>query len=197
MHGNNTARKSPRKVFNSARHAARWLGRGICPVPLEAGTKRPKGERNGSAKGANGWTKLRITEETASEYFKEGDNLGGLWGEPSGWAIDVDLDTPEAQAAARYFLPETLIYGRHQAPHSHYIFRCKNSETKKYHTKDIGMIVEIRSTGSQSGTAGINASVRGSLLHRSGRSDYRHRLGRPEAARRQVSRFCHRSALLP
>src|SRR5262249_50288130 len=55
-----------------------------------------------------------------------------------------------AQACARYFLPETLIYGRNQAPASHYILRCKNSETKKYHTKDIGMIVEIRSTGSQS-----------------------------------------------
>lgn len=150
MQAHNSAKASPRKVFNSARHAIRWLERGIYPVPLEAGTKRPKGEKKGSAKGADGWTKLRITEETAEEYFKDGDNLGGLWGEPSAWAIDIDLDTQEAQAVAHYFLPETLIYGRGEAPGSHYIFRCKNAENKKYQVKDLGMIVEIRSTGSQS-----------------------------------------------
>src|SRR5215813_8627271 len=131
MQSDNTARKSPRKVFNSARHASRWLERGIYPVPLEAGTKRPKGEKNGSAKGANGWTDLRVTEEDVDKYFKPGDNLGGLWGEPSDWIIDIDLDTPEAQACARYFLPETLIYGRNQAPASHYILRCKNSRSEE------------------------------------------------------------------
>lgn len=150
MQTHSNANKHARKVFNSARHALRWLERGIYPVPLEAGTKRPKGERNGTAKGANGWTNLRITPATASKYFKPGDNLGGLWGEPSAWAVDVDLDTPEAQAVARFFLPGTLIYGRQQAPASHYIFHCRNAETRKYHTKEIGMIVEIRSTGSQS-----------------------------------------------
>lgn len=150
MQPHNTTGNGARKVFNSARHAARWLERGIYPVPLEAGTKRPKGEHAGSVKGAADWNKLRVTEETIPRYFKNGDNIGGLWGEPSAWAIDVDLDTQEAQAVARYFLPETLIYGRHQAPASHYILRCKNAETKKYHTKEIGMIAEIRSTGSQS-----------------------------------------------
>src|SRR5205814_6407168 len=87
MQANNSSRNGPRKVFNSARHAARWLERGIYPVPLDAGTKVPKGEKHGSAKGANGWTKLRVTEDTIAKYFKEGDNVGGLWGEPSGWAV--------------------------------------------------------------------------------------------------------------
>lgn len=150
MHANSTPKPGLRKVFNSARHASRWLARGIYPIPLEAGTKRPKGEKKGSAKGANGWTNLRVTEDTLEEHFKSGDNIGGLWGEPSAWAIDIDLDTPEAQAIARHFLPETLIYGRENSPGSHYIYHCKNAETKKFHTKDIGMIVEIRSTGSQS-----------------------------------------------
>lgn len=150
MQANNSSNGGARKVFNSARHAARWLERGIYPVPLEARTKRPKGEKNGSAKGAENWNKLRVTEETIDRYFKNGDNIGGLWGEPSAWAIDIDLDTSEAQSIARYFLPETLIYGRHKAPGSHYIYRCTNAETKKYFTKEIGMIVEIRSTGSQS-----------------------------------------------
>lgn len=145
-----TPRGGPRKVFNSARHALRWLDKGIYPVPLEARTKRPKGERKGSAKGAKGWTTIRVNKGNVHKYFKDGDNLGGLWGEPSAWAIDVDLDTPEAQAVARFFLPETLVYGRDNAPHSHFIYRCRNAETRKYHTKEIGMIVEIRSTGSQS-----------------------------------------------
>lgn len=150
MPDNNTARKPTRKVFNSARHAATWLTRGIYPVPLEKGTKRPKGEKNGSAKGANGWTKLRLTEETIPDHFNNEDNIGGLWGEPSAWAVDIDLDTVEAQNVAPYFLPETLVYGRHQAPHSHYIYHCRNAQTMKFHTKEVGMIVEIRSTGSQS-----------------------------------------------
>lgn len=150
MQANNSSNGGARKVFNSARHAARWLERGIYPVPLEARTKRPKGEKNGSAKGAENWNKLRVTEDTIQKYFKNGDNIGGLWGEPSAWAIDIDLDTPEAQSIARDYLPETLIYGREQAPGSHYIFRCTNAETKKYFTREIGMIVEIRSTGSQS-----------------------------------------------
>ena len=150
MHLHNNSGNGARKVFNSARHAARWLARGIYPVPLEARTKRPKGEKNGSAKGANGWTRLRVTENSIPKYFKDGDNIGGLWGEPSSWAIDIDLDTPEAQSVAKHFLPETLIYGRDDSPRSHYIFRCQNSQTQKYKTKEIGMIVEIRSTGSQS-----------------------------------------------
>jgi hypothetical protein len=136
-------------VFNAARHALRWLERGIYPVPLEGGTKRPKGEEKGSAKGANGWTNLRVTEKDIHRHFENGDNIGGLWGEPSAWAIDVDLDTPEAQTIALDYLPETLIYGRGKAPGSHYIFRCKQARTRKYLTKDIGVIVEIRSTGSQ------------------------------------------------
>jgi hypothetical protein len=147
MHNNSG--NGARKVFNAARHALRWLERGIYPVPLEARTKRPKGEVNGSAKGANGWTKLRVSEKNVHKHFKDGDNIGGLWGEPSNWAIDVDLDTPEAQQIALSYLPETLIYGRNRAPASHYIYRCKNSRTRKYLTKDIGVIAEIRSTGSQ------------------------------------------------
>lgn len=148
---NNSSGNVIRKVFfNSARHALRWLERGIYPVPLESKSKRPKGERPGSAKGADGWTELRVTKDTVHKHFKPGDNVGGLWGEPSAWAVDVDLDTYESQVIAPHYLPETLIYGRGKAPGSHYIYHCRNAETKKYQTKDIGMIVEIRSTGSQS-----------------------------------------------
>jgi hypothetical protein len=145
MHTHNSAARGPRKVFNAAQHALRWLARGIYSVPLLAGTKRPKGY-NGSA---DGWTELRITPATVNKYFHNGDNLGGLWGEASNWAIDVDLDTSEAQVAAQHFLPDTLVYGRTNAPGSHYIFRCKHAETQKYQVKEIGIIVEIRSNRTQ------------------------------------------------
>lgn len=148
---NSTPSRINGKAINSAKAAASWLALGIAPVPLVAGTKRPKGEDKGSGKrDATGWNLLRVTEETLGHFFKRGDNIGGLWGEPSGWVIDVDLDTPEAIIASRIFLPETYMYGRAGAVASHYLYRCENAQTRKYQTKEIGTIVEIRSTGTQS-----------------------------------------------
>lgn len=145
-----TAKRSPRKAgINSAKSALSWLALGIAPVPLVSGTKIPKGE-DGTSRGALGWNKLRVTPETVRRYFEMGDNIGGLWGEPSNGIIDVDLDTPEALVTARFFLPETFMYGRSESVASHYLYRCIDVPTRKYQTKEAGTIVEIRSTGTQS-----------------------------------------------
>jgi hypothetical protein len=73
-----------------------------------------------------------------------------LWGEASDHATDMDLDLEEAVWVAPYILPETFIYGRLGKEDSHYIFKCVGAETRKWQTKSMGTIVEIRSTGAQS-----------------------------------------------
>lgn len=145
---NRTPLRVSGKAVNSAAAASRWISEyGIVPVPLYPKSKKPKGE---DGKGLKGWTDLRVTVDTAQQFFSPNDNLGGLWGEPSNWVVDIDLDTDEATRAARVFLPETLIYGRRGSPGSHYLYRCQGAVTRKYQSKEIGMLVELRSTGAQS-----------------------------------------------
>lgn len=130
------------KSLNSAQIAQSWLDLGIQPVPLKYGSKIPKGGK--------GWNTLQVTDETIEEFFKRGDNIGGLWGEPSDWIVDIDLDWDEACELAEYLLPETFVYGRRSRPGSHYLYRCPGIMGSKRHLKKGEMIVEIRSTGSQS-----------------------------------------------
>jgi hypothetical protein len=93
---------------------------------------------------------LRVTEKTLPQFFKSGYNLGGLWGEPSNWIVDIDLDWDEASQFAEYYLPETFVYGRLSRPGSHYLYKCKGAVSLSRMTKEDGKIIEIRSTGSQS-----------------------------------------------
>lgn len=118
---------------------------GITPVPLRPGSKVPSGGK--------GWNTLRVTEKTLPKFFEEGDNLGGLWGEPSNWIVDVDLDWDEAATFAEHYLPETFMYGRLSRPGTHYLYRVKGAVSSAKvigKGKDATKVVEIRSTGSQS-----------------------------------------------
>lgn len=150
---NNTAPKRVSKSLDSVAAAQRWLNRGVLPVPIKPGSKKPKGGK--------GWNMLKVTPDTIPRFFEQGDNIGGLWGEPSGWIIDVDLDWPEAAQIAPFILPETFIYGRKLRPATHYLYHCealagsKRYKPKKDDGKDLipdrkDVIIEIRSTGSQS-----------------------------------------------
>jgi hypothetical protein len=136
-------RKRPSGV-KAAAVALQWLELGIAPVPLKPEQKRPKSKK--------GWNKIIVTTKTIKNHFEDGDNVGGLWGEPSGWIIDVDLDWDEAALVAPFFLPETFIYGRPSRPGTHFLFRCKGIKTFKRSTfgRDGEVIVEVRSTGTQS-----------------------------------------------
>lgn len=142
------------KPERSVSIARSWFELGILTVPVKHKSKKPRGGKD--------WQKLRVTNETIPQFFKSGDNVGGLWGEPSDWIVDIDLDWDETVELAPYFLPETFSYGRKSRPNSHYLFRCHGITTAKKHLRrdskildpddknDKGMIVEIRSTGSQS-----------------------------------------------
>lgn len=140
--------KSHRKLnsvsskIDSAQIAREVLDAGLMPVPLGPRSKRPSGGPR--------WNKLRISDEEVDDHFQFGQNVGILWGVPSNWAVDVDLDCEEAVAAAPTILPETYVYGRGTRPASHYIYRSQNCTSRKWLAPDNTVLVEIRSTGTQS-----------------------------------------------
>jgi putative DNA primase/helicase len=92
-----------------------------------------------------GWPDERITLDQVDQRFDKSCNLGGLWGEPSGWLIDIDLDKQIAVDVAPLFFEDTLTYGHKDRPKSHLIVRCKGAVTHKYQP-----FLEVRSTGTQS-----------------------------------------------
>lgn len=140
--------KLPSRKIDSVKVAKSWLDLGIQPVPIKRKTKKPKDGK--------GWNLLKVTRDTIARFFTPGDNVGGLWGKPSGWVVDVDLDWDEAAAAAPRLLPETFIYGRRNRPSTHYLYRVEGIGTSKRYDSGGGdsrkrtVITEIRSTGSQS-----------------------------------------------
>lgn len=128
--------------WNATQTALYWLERDVYTVPLQRRSKRPKGKN---------WPHLRLVEEDLKNgAFKPGDNIGALWGEPSAHVTDVDLDMDEAVWVAEQLLPDTFIYGRTDKEFSHYLYRVAGAKTKKWQVAELGTIVEIRSTGSQS-----------------------------------------------
>jgi hypothetical protein len=92
------------------RAAALYIERGAAVIPVPRGSKDP---------GRDGWQNMRITAQDVPRYWTNGQNVGLLTGEPSGWLVDVDLDVQEAVEIAGRFLPQTLTSGRESRPHSH------------------------------------------------------------------------------
>ena len=90
------------------------------------------------------------TLETPLTDFPQQCNIGVLLGTPSGGLVDIDLDCPEAIAAAPYLLPPTgLKFGRQSKPDSHWIYvveECGKSERWK---SKHGVLLEYRANGAQ------------------------------------------------
>jgi hypothetical protein len=102
------------------------------------------------------WQELRLQADDLPRYFNgQPMNIGMLNGEPSGWVSDVDLDAMDALALADRFLPPTgASFGRPGKPKSHRLYTCeiateKFADVDKRSDEPTAMIVEIRSTGSQ------------------------------------------------
>ena len=102
------------------------------------------------------WQTLRLDLDDLPRYFNgEPSNIGVLLGEPSGHLVDIDLDAPEAVALADGFLPTTRsVFGRTSKPRSHREYICeisteKFADVEKDENDATAMLVEIRSTGSQ------------------------------------------------
>jgi hypothetical protein len=99
-----------------------YLRRGWSPVAIPHRSKAPLDK---------GWPAKVVTEETAHQYFNGGaQNIGVRLGELSGGLADVDLDCPEAIAAAPYFLPRTQCFGRTSKPRSHWLYQSDLWQTE-------------------------------------------------------------------
>lgn len=113
----------------------------VIPVPFRS--KKPT---------IKGWPQLRIETSDLPHYFNGSpSNIGVLLGEPSGWLVDVDLDHALCIELAVEFLPRTtLVFGRESKRRSHLLFRTTSPvATLKRRSKSAGMLVELRSTGTQ------------------------------------------------
>lgn len=137
----------PRSLEKS-KAAAEYIKRGWQVVPVLKGEKKPV---------LDAWQNLRLTLEDLPRYFNEGQNVGVILGEPSGWLVDVDLDRPEALKIAPFFLPNTnAVFGRASKQKSHWLYRCDGAKTTRFEFKEGfkddpegACIAELRSTGLQ------------------------------------------------
>lgn len=130
--------------FDATQTAHDWRELDVYTVPLRSRSKRPK---------HTNWTKLRLDGEQLDRAFQKGDNIGAILGEPSNDLTDLDLDLQEACEVAPHIMSEeheTFTYGHREKRESHFFYRCRGATTKKWQTKSLGTIVEIRSTGAQS-----------------------------------------------
>lgn len=92
------------------------------PHPIPRGEKGPRIE---------GWNDPQ--RRFGVEDFAEDDNVGTAL---TGDLVDVDLDTPEAIAAAKDFLPPTQrIHGNEAKPDSHWWYRCADVKSRVF--KDV------------------------------------------------------------
>lgn len=140
-------------TIRTARDAARhYLKSGVFTVPVEKHGKRPWDFRLGCLRSA--WEQLRVSEDAIGDLFPDEANIGIVLGEPSRGLVDVDLDSPEAIAAAPLSLPATdLIGGRESAPASHRFYLTDDppaKATEQFHDPVTGeLLLELRSTGGQ------------------------------------------------
>src|SRR5215212_6762332 len=127
--------------FNDTRRAAeRYLRAGLAVISIPAGKKNPN---------RGGWQTERWTVEDIPQCWSNGQNIGVLTGEPSGWLVDVDLDCAEAVKIAGRFLDPTLTSGRESTPDNHWWYRAEGIGSTSF--EDLGgeTVLEIRSSGRQ------------------------------------------------
>ena len=120
--------------------ARRYIERDLAPIAVPLGSKNPNRPN---------WQDERVTADGVSHYFNNGQNIGVLNGEPSGWRVCLDLDVTEAANLVGRFFPPTLTSGRQSQPHSHWWLISQGAETEKFKDVDGTMLMELRSTGCQ------------------------------------------------
>src|SRR5215210_7177856 len=122
------------------RAAERYMHAGLAVIPVPAGSKNPNRQD---------WQKERWRIEDVPEQWSNGQGIGLLTGEPSGWLVDIDLDCPEAVSVAGRFLAPTRTSGRPSARDSHWWYRCEGIESVTFEDLEGETILEARSSGRQ------------------------------------------------
>ena len=95
--------------------AREYIENGWTPIPVPPGTKEPV---------LKDWPNKKITVDDVPKYWTNGQNIGVITGEASGWLVVFDLDQPEAMLVAPHILPETRTSGRKSEKDSHYLFNA-------------------------------------------------------------------------
>ena len=130
--------------MSSAKAASRYIERGWYVVPIPHGKKGPQ---------IAGWQRLRLTASDVPRYFTNGQNVGIINGEASGWLVTADLDCPEAVKIAGRFLEPTLTSGRESVPDGHWWYVSPGLEHREFEgipkTASEGTLLELRSTDHQ------------------------------------------------
>ena len=130
--------------MSSAKAAARYIERGWYVVPIPHGKKGPQ---------LTGWQRLRLTTSDVPRYFTNGQNVGIINGEASGWLVTADLDCPEAVKIAGRFLEPTLTSGRESVPDGHWWYVSPGLAHREFEgipkSASEGTILELRSTDHQ------------------------------------------------
>jgi AAA domain/Bifunctional DNA primase/polymerase, N-terminal len=121
------------------------IRRGFAITPITFRTKKPSlGDE---------WQKYEITESNLPQYFNGAQqNVGAKLGCGDASPTDLDLDCPEAIAAAPYLLPRTATFGHASKRCSHWIYKTNLATTQaraaiKLLNADKGGILEIRMGG--------------------------------------------------
>jgi hypothetical protein len=115
----------------------KYLAEGWQVLPIPRGEKGPR---------VPNWQTTTF-DETA---FSGNENVGIRLGEPSQGLTDIDLDSPEAIAAAPLLLLNTgRIHGRAGKTNSHYWYISPGSKSEAFKDVNGSVLVEIRSTGGQ------------------------------------------------
>jgi hypothetical protein len=114
----------------------RYLNEGWQVIPIPRGEKGPR---------IPNWQHTIFTLEA----FHPSDNIGVRLGDVSNGLTDVDLDCPEAVAAAPFLLLETgRIHGRASKPRSHYWYISPGVLSFQFKDLDGSMLVELRADSS-------------------------------------------------
>lgn len=123
--GETPAKELNEKPVSAVDAAHEFIQRGWSPIPVMYGEKNAV---------VTGWQSLRIGSDSVAQYICARSNIGLILGEPSGFLVDIDLDSPEAIAAAPHILPPTgMKHGRQERPASHYWYIAeKEPGYKKY-----------------------------------------------------------------
>jgi len=129
-----------------------YVERHFWPIPIPF---------RGKAPAMRDWTSLRVTAETAPQFFNgKESNIGVILGDDYG-STDIDLDSEEAIWAAQELLPETrFIFGRKSKPKSHYFYRVDPPIRSKRFLDPLNRqcLVELRCRKSDD-TAGLQTVV--------------------------------------
>ena len=125
--------------------AVYYHNRGLVPLPVEF---------RGKECFRTGWQDFRHEAFDLEDLFPADrlHNIGISTGAASAGLLDVDLDAPEAVAAAPFLLPKTSwIFGRAGKRRSHWLYRVNDPPTGKseYTDLDLSMLCELRSGGCQ------------------------------------------------